>query len=120
MSRFSNDNKIVVRGLPSGTQQRDIEAYFNRIGRINDIWTKDSGDDVFGFVGFENKADFDEALTHNGKTLNGAPMLIEPKGAPRGGAPRGYGRARGVSVGEKKVVGEEAHMCRRWRSSADD
>eukprot|EP00760_Papus_ankaliazontas_P018827 PhM_4_TR1769/c1_g1_i1/m.38248 len=95
MARCPEDQKIAVRGLASGTDQRDVEDYFGRIGRVIDIWTRDTGSDMFGFVGFESKADFEEALTHNGKELNGSTMRIEPKGAPRGGAsggPRGGNR----------------------------
>eukprot|EP00760_Papus_ankaliazontas_P018831 PhM_4_TR1769/c1_g1_i5/m.38242/K13044/HNRNPABD; heterogeneous nuclear ribonucleoprotein A/B/D len=93
MARCPEDQKIAVRGLASGTDQRDVEDYFGRIGRVIDIWTRDTGSDMFGFVGFESKADFEEALTHNGKELNGSTMRIEPKGAPRGGGgPRGGNR----------------------------
>ena len=92
MSRCPEDQKIVVRGLATGTSQSDIEDYFNRIGRVVDVFMRDSGSDVFGFVGFENKADFEEALKHNGKELNGSTMRIEQKGERRGGAGGAGGR----------------------------
>lgn len=92
MDRYAcpDDQKIVVRGLPSGTQRATIEEYFSRIGRVVDLWTKDSGRDVFGFVGFESKAAYETALTHHGATLNGATLRIEPKqsgGRPASGMP---------------------------------
>lgn len=104
MSRCPEDQKIVVRGLPSGIDQQDVEAYFNRIGRVADIWLKDTGRDTFGFIGFEAKADYEEALRRDGKELDGHVLRIEPKGAPRGGGAGGSGGARGGRDANKIYV----------------
>eukprot|EP00760_Papus_ankaliazontas_P017889 PhM_4_TR17394/c0_g1_i13/m.90046 len=99
----SDSNKIVVRGLPSGVDQREVQAYFARIGDVNDFFMKDTGRDTFGFVGFESAEAYEAALGHDGAAFGSCTLRIEPKNAGYAATRGGFGGGRQRKIGTNKA-----------------
>ncbi|XP_065225344.1 serine-arginine protein 55 isoform X3 [Planococcus citri] len=91
MSRRSSGTRVFVGGLSYRVRERDLEKFFQKIGRVMDISMKNG----YAFVEFDDYRDADDAVYElNGKELMGERVSVEKaRGTPRGSDVwRGSGR----------------------------
>jgi len=80
--------RVYVGGIGNRTSERDLERFFKGFGHLRDVVIKDG----FGFVEFEDNRDAEDAVYElNGKSINGARVVVEHARRPGGGG-RGRGR----------------------------
>uniref|UniRef100_A0A2S2NDW5 Serine-arginine protein 55 n=1 Tax=Schizaphis graminum TaxID=13262 RepID=A0A2S2NDW5_SCHGA len=88
---MSNGTRVFVGGLSHRVRERDLERFFQKIGRVKDIAMKNG----YAFVEFDDYRDADDAVYElNGRELNGERVSVErARGTPRGSDVwRGSGR----------------------------
>lgn len=94
-----------VGNLPFRATEQDVEEVFKGLGVKSVRLIKDRETDRFkgfGFVEFEGREDLQEALTHDGQTVEEQQIRVDVASGGRGGGSgggRGYGGGRGRGGG---------------------
>lgn len=70
-------NKLFVGGLPRSCETLALKEYFEKYGRLTDVVVMPSRG--FGFVSFEDRDAFEEAMEHNGThVIEGFAVSVKP------------------------------------------
>lgn len=81
----SNNSRVFLNGLPNGTTNDALKAFFSAFGQVKDVFYKQPNS--YGFVTFETEAEMFAALAQKPLVFNNDEITAEvakPKG-PRGG-----------------------------------
>lgn len=94
--------KLVCFGLPRDIQEREVERIFDKFGKVDRCFVRDSGSTTMAFVEFVNERDCDDAIRdRDGYEIDGCRLRCErsrPKGEGkrrRDSRPRGRRDSRG-------------------------
>lgn len=96
-----------VGNLPFQATERDVEDVFKGLGVKSVRLIRDRETDRFkgfGFVEFEEREDLEEALTHDGQTVEEQQIRVDVASGSRGG---GSGGGRGFGGGRGRRGGSE-------------
>merc|ERR1712029_997616 len=73
--------RVFLGNLPHDTRERDIERFFDKYGRVYNIFIKNG---KYGFCEFDDYRDADDAVHDlNGKDLHGSRVVVEHARGPR-------------------------------------
>lgn len=91
--------KLVCFGLPRDIQEREVERIFDKFGKVDRCFVRDSGSSTMAFVEFFNERDCEDAIRdRDGYEIDGCRLRCEksrPKGEGKGGKSRRDSRGRG-------------------------
>ncbi|XP_032902416.1 cold-inducible RNA-binding protein B-like [Amblyraja radiata] len=100
---MSDEGKIFVGGLNFETDEQSLEQLFSKYGEVRDVLVikdkethKSKG---FGFITFENPDDAKDALTMNGKEVDGRQIRVDQAGKGSSGRSRNYQGSQSRSYG---------------------
>jgi len=88
--------RVFLGNLPHDTRERDIERFFDKYGRVYNIFIKNG---KYGFCEFDDYRDADDAV-HD---LNGRELLGERITVEHARGPRRSDRGRGADLGSTSM-----------------
>jgi len=84
--------RVFMGNLPNDVRERDVERFFDRYGRVRNIFIKDG---KYGFCEFDDYRDADDACHElNGRDFLGARIVVEHARGPRRDRDRDGGGGR--------------------------